>query len=261
MICRRRVASAVVPAGVALVLLAWAGHAQDPEPSPSAATSVTREVFVEESGCPPTRFDRARCAHSESLAQLHQQFVEGEERWLTNNVKEVVSVVGTSTALTIHLWALVVWGLAAPLRRFHRSRHTTLPSARPRAIAAAVIAVSVGFFWSVSAAVEARFALAAIYMIPLYLLHLPPWAVSSLGRLFAVSSVLIPPDELRFFYPRPLFIIAYLAAGATLYVLYLAFRSWRKQWWTSFGRVHYSVVAIALAWYPFHLLVYWRFIP
>lgn len=259
----------MVPAGVALVLLAWAGHAQDPEPSPTAATSVTREVFVEESGCPPTRFDRARCAHHESLMQMHQQFVEGEERWLTNNMKAVVSVVGTSTALTIHLWTLVVWGLAAPLRRFHRSPHTTLPSARPRAIAAAVIAVSVGFFWSVSAAVEARFALTPILMIPLYLLHLPLWAVSSLGRLVEVSSVLIvevssvliPPDELRFFYPRPLFIIAYLAAGATLYVLYLALRSWRKQWWTPFGRVHYSVVAIALAWYPFHLLVYWRFIP
>ena len=248
----------MVPAGVALVLLAWAGHAQDPEPSPTAATSVTREVFVEESACPPTRFDRARCAHSESLMQLHQQFLR-EERWLTNNVKAVVSVVATSTALTIHLWALVVWGLAAPLRRFHRSRHTTLPSARPRAIAAAVIAVSVGFFWSVSAAVEARSALAAILMILLYLLHLPLWDVS--GRLIEVSSVLIPPDELRFFYPRPLFIIAYLAAGATLYVLYLAFRSWRKQWWTSLGCVHYSVVAIALAWYPLHLLVYWRFIP
>ena len=254
----------MVPAGVALVLLAWAGHAQDPEPSPTVATSVTREVFVEESGCSPTRFDRARCAHYESLQQMRQQFfegVEGEERWLTNNVKAVVSVVGTSTALTIHLWALVVWGLAAPLRRFHRSPHTTLPSARPRAIAAAVIAVSVGFFWSVSAAVEAWFALAAIVMIPLYLLPLPPWAVSGLGRLLEVSSVLIPPDELRFFYPRPLFIVAYLAAGATLYVLYLAFRSWRKRWWTSFGRVHYSVVAIALAWYPLHLLVYWRFIP
>ena len=250
----------MVPAGVALVLLAWVGNAQDREPSPTAATSVTPEVFVEESACPPTRFDRARCAHSESMLQLHHQFFEGEERWLTNNVKAVVSVVGTSMALTIHLWALVVWGLAAPLRRFHRSPHTTLPSAWPRTIAAAVIAVSVGFFWSVSAALEARFALVAIYMIPLFL-PLPLGVTSSLAPLLEVSAVLIPPDELRFFYPRPLFIIAYLAAGATLYVLYLAFRSWRKQWWTSFGRVHYSVVAIALAWYPFHLLVYWRFIP
>ena len=39
-----------------------------------------------------------------------------------------------------------------------------------------------------------------------------------------------------------------------MYVLYLAIRSWRKRWWTGLGRVHYSSVAITLAWYPFHLV-------
>ena len=35
--------------------------------------------------------------------------------------------------------------------------------------------------------------------------------------------------------------------------MYRAFRSWRKKWWTGLGRVHYSIVAITLVWYPFHL--------
>ena len=90
-------------------------------------------------------------------------------------------------------------------------------------------------------------------------LPLPDW----FSRL--LFSALRAPDELRWFtdevagnfgyYPwvRPLFSIPYLTAAATVYVLYLAFRSWRKKWWTVFGRAHYSIVAITLAWYPFHL--------
>jgi hypothetical protein len=45
-----------------------------------------------------------------------------------------------------------------------------------------------------------------------------------------------------------------VTAAATLYVLYLALRSWRERWWNRFGRVHYSVVAVSLAWYPFLLV-------
>ena len=64
------------------------------------------------------------------------------------------------------------------------------------------------------------------------------------------------------FYPwvRWLFVIPYLTAAATLYVLYLALRSWRKKWWTVLGRVHYTAVAVTLAWYPFHM-VYVGLIP
>ena len=62
------------------------------------------------------------------------------------------------------------------------------------------------------------------------------------------------------YYPwtRPLFVIPYLTAAATGYVLYLAFQSWRERWrspwrekwWQWLGRVHYSIVAVSLAWYP-----------
>ena len=38
-----------------------------------------------------------------------------------------------------------------------------------------------------------------------------------------------------------------------------ALRSWRKKWWTVLGRVHYSIVAITLAWYPLQM-VYWGFL-
>ncbi len=51
----------------------------------------------------------------------------------------------------------------------------------------------------------------------------------------------------------PLFYIPYLTGAATVYVLYLAWRSWREKWWTGLGRLHYTIVAITLAWYPFHL--------
>ena len=60
---------------------------------------------------------------------------------------------------------------------------------------------------------------------------------------------------------RPLlFSIPYVTAAATVYVLYLALRSWRKKWWTTLGHGHYSVVAITLAWYPFQM-VYAGFVP
>ena len=59
---------------------------------------------------------------------------------------------------------------------------------------------------------------------------------------------------------RPLFVIPYLTAAAIAYALYLARRSWRDKWWNSLGRVHYSIVAITLLWYPIHL-VYLGFIP
>ncbi len=178
-------------------------------------------------------------------------------------VRSLVPWVGVTVALALHLSALIVWSLGAVLGRAGSRTELAAPRVgRPRAAAAAVIAISVGFSWSVGAAEAELFRLAMIYWIP----SLPHW-------LFRyVHFVFIAPDELRLmsdevvqnfgYYPwvRPLFVIPYLTAAATVYVLYLALRSWREKWWTRRSRVHYSIVAITLAWYPFHL-VYWGFIP
>ena len=145
------------------------------------------------------------------------------------------------------------------LRRFRHLPDTTPPSVRSRTTAAALIAVSVGFWWSVSAAEDVLFP-----VVFLWGAWLPHWVVEFFFVFTAPRELGLMSDEiLRNFgyYPwvRPLFVIPYLTAAATLYVLYLAFRSWRQKWWTRLGRVHYSIVAITLAWYPFHL-AFWGFI-
>ena len=179
-----------------------------------------------------------------------------------DGVRSLVPRVGVTVALSLHLSALIVWSLGAVLGRAGSRTELAAPRVgRPRAAAAAVIAISIGFSWSVGAAEDELFRLAMVYWLP----WLPQWLFKF------VDFVFIPPDELRLmseevvqnfgYYPwvRPLFVIPYLTAAATLYVLYLAFRSWREKWWTRLGRVHYSIVAITLAWYPFHL-AFWGFI-
>ena len=172
---------------------------------------------------------------------------------------------GALTVLAIHLSALFGWVLAAVLRRFRRLPDTKPPWIRSRTTAAALIAVSVCFWWSVSAGEDLLFPV----LFHLWYPGMPHWLfnllyVDLIFVLTAPSATGLTSDEvIRNFgyYPwvRPLFVIPYLTAAATLYVLYLAFRSWRERWWNWFGRVHYSVVAIALAWYPFHL-AFWGFI-
>ena len=177
-------------------------------------------------------------------------------------IGSLVPRIGVTVALALHLSALIVWSLGTVLGRIGPRTHVAAPPVgRPRTTAAAVIAISVGFSWSVGAAEDELFRLAMLYWF-----SLPRWLFEF------VDFVFIPPDELRLmsdavvqnfgYYPwvRPLFVIPYLTAAATVYVLYLAFRSWREKWWNRFGRVHYSVVAITLAWYPFHL-AFWGFIP
>ena len=179
-----------------------------------------------------------------------------------DGVRSLVPRVGVTVALSLHLSALIVWSLGAVLGRAGSRTELAAPRVgRPRAAAAAVIAISIGFSWSVGAAEDELFRLAMVYWLP----WLPQWLFKF------VDFVFIPPDELRLmseevvqnfgYYPwvRPLFVIPYLTAAATLYVLYLAFRSWREKWWTRRSRVHYSIVAITLAWYPFHL-AFWGFI-
>ncbi len=172
----------------------------------------------------------------------------------TQSVPRPAAVLGILFVMVLQLSALVVWPVSAMVRRFRPGPATSVP--RPgyaRMVAAAVIALSVGFWWSVRAAQEVLFMLLTM--------GLPAW----LGR--PLFYALRAPDEFRWLtdevargfgyysWVLPLFYIPYLTAAATVYVLYLAIRSWRKRWWTGLGRVHYSIVAITLAWYPFHLFV------
>ena len=176
-------------------------------------------------------------------------------------VRNLALGYGALAVLAVHLSALIGWLLGAALRRFRNLPDTTPPSVRSRTIAAALIGVSVGFWWSVNAGEDVL----SPVVFHLWFSWMPHWVVDAFFVFTAPSEARLTSDEvIRNFgyYPwvRPLFVIPYLTAAATLYVLYLAFRSWRQKWWTRLGRVHYSIVAITLAWYPFHL-AYWGFIP
>jgi len=58
---------------------------------------------------------------------------------------------------------------------------------------------------------------------------------------------------------RPFFIIPYLTAIAAAFVVYLAYRAWRERWWSWFGRLHYTLVALSLVSFTW-FLSYWEFI-
>ena len=58
---------------------------------------------------------------------------------------------------------------------------------------------------------------------------------------------------------RPWFIVPYVVWAATALVLYLTYRAWREGWWSVFGRVHYTLALLALAWW-LERLVRWDFI-
>ena len=159
--------------------------------------------------------------------------------------------VGVLLIVLLHVSALILWPVAAVIRRVGAGAE---PAARgaghPRLTSAAVIAVSAGFSWSVGTAAVVLYALWALAPS-----QSVPWAV--LSFLTAERSWLTDAVVRNFgYYPwtRPLFVIPYLTAAATVYVLFLALRSWREQWWTRLGRLHYSVVAVTLAWYPFLLV-------
>ncbi len=184
------------------------------------------------------------------------------ERRDSGGVKSLALGYGASAALAIHLSALIGWLLGAALRRFRRLSDTKPPWIRSRTTAAALIVLSVGFWWSVSAAEDVVFPVAFLFLGGNWL---PLWLVELFVVFTAPIRLRLMSDELvrNFgYYPwvGPLFVIPYVTAAATLYVLYLAFRSWHEKWWNGFGRVHYTIVAITLAWYPFHL-AYWGFIP
>ena len=227
---RRKLVSAALLAGAVLLLLAWVAQAQQ-EPqtrSHSAAVPMAGHGVDAE---PPRGNDPAEEFPNASSADPSPPCFPA--RWH-------------------RVSALIVWPVAAIVRRAgSRADAVASTTGHPRVTAAAVIALSVAFWWSVGAAAEVLTALLTF--------RLPHW----LSRL--LFSALVAPDELgwladevvRYFgyYPwvLPLFFIPYLTAAATLYALYLSFRSWRKKWWSGLGRVHYSIVAITLAWYPFQL--------
>ena len=167
-------------------------------------------------------------------------------------VPRTAPLLGVLFILVLHLSAFIVWPAGAVIHRIASRSDMRAPRlGYPRVIAAAIIALSAGFWWSVRAAEDV--------LIAFLSLRLPYWLS------WPLFSALRAPDELRWLtdevagnfgyysWVLPLFYIPYLTAAATVYVLYLAYRSWRKKWWTGLGRVHYSIVAITLAWYPFHL--------
>lgn len=206
--------------------------------------------------CPPAAGQQGsafRTIYLQPAARMPRAIVLFQEALIAD-----LLALGVLLILGFQVSALILWPGAAVIRRF---RPGTAMAARrigrPRLTAAAVIVVGMGFSLSVGATTEFLHAF---------------WELTSQPVPWLVLTVLNGPDDLQWltdevarnfgFHPwvRALFVIPYLTAAATLYVLYLALRSWRNKWWTVLGRVHYSIVAVTLAWYPFQL-VYAGFIP
>ena len=176
-------------------------------------------------------------------------------RWYDRTLLNELLSLAVLLILMLHVSALILWPVAAVIgRRGSGAEPAVRQVKHPRLTAAAVIAVSLGFAVSVGAAIEILFALSELGLPPWL-----PWPVFSV-----VERGWLTDEVVRNFgyfpWARPLFYIPYLTAAATGYVLYLALRSWLKKWWTVLGRVHYSIVAITLAWYPLQM-VYLGFIP
>ena len=273
MSCRRRLASATALAGGALVLLAWVAQAQQ-EPqtrSHSAVVPMTGHGVDAEpprGNDPAEAFPNASIADSSPLcfpARWHRilwrpDTTDTADPIGTRIVPRTALVLGVLLILVLHLSALIVWPVAAVIRRAGSRSDVAAPRVGyPRLTAGAVITLSVGFWWWVRASHD--------IILALLTLRLPPMVSRML------FSDLHPPGQLEWlaagqlrwladevvrncgYHPLvlPLFYIPYGTAAATAYVLYLALRSWREKWWTRLGRVHYSIVAITLVWYPFHL--------
>ncbi len=95
------------------------------------------------------------------------------------------------------------------------------------------------------------------------------------ARVIAAAALLIIAGFILWAYPgddadivrnfgydtsmRQWFVIPYLIAPIAILVLYLAYRAWRERWWSLLGRVHYTVVALAIVWSLAFLRV-WAFI-
>ena len=175
--------------------------------------------------------------------------------WHDGPLRRVLLALGVLLIQVLQLSALILWPLAAVIRRVGTGAGPAArASGHPRLTAAAVIVVSAGFSFAAGAGWDVLLAFSTL--VPSQGL---PWPVSS---VLAGERTFMTDWVVRNFgyYPwvRLLFVIPYLTAAATVYVLYLAFQSWRERWrspwrekwWQWLDRVHFSTVAVSLAWYP-----------
>lgn len=175
--------------------------------------------------------------------------------WHDGPLRKVLLALGVLLIQVLQLSALILWPLAAVIRQVGTGAGPAArASGHPRLTAAAVIVVSAGFSFAAGAGWDVLLSFSTL--APSQEL---PWPVSS---VLAGERTWMTGEVVRNFgyYPwvRLLFVLPYLTAAATVYVLYLAFQSWRERWrspwrekwWQWLDRVHYTIVAVSLAWYP-----------
>ena len=247
---RRKLLSAAVLAVAALLLLAWVAQAQQEPPRGNDPPGAFQDA---------SSTDLSLCFKARHQTLLRTGAADPADPTVIHLVPRMALVLGVLLILVLHLSALIVWPVAAVVRRAGSRSRVATPRGFPRLTAGAVITLSVGFWWWVRASLDVIFPLLMVQLPDvvsrLVFLELHPtgqmdWVGPGQLRWLAdevVRNCVYPPWLL------PLFYIPYLTAAATVYVLYLAWRSWREKWWTGLGRAHYSIVAITLAWYPFHL--------
>ncbi len=139
----------------------------------------------------------------------------------------VVTVWPLSVLIVWPLSVLIVWPIVLVVSRRRRVPGSTNRLAGPAlVIAAAALLIVAGFI---------------------------AWALSVRGTDDIVRNFGYHPSI------RPWFVVPYLIAPIAVLVLYLAHLAWSERWWSLLGRVHYTLMALALVWSLLFLRI-WGFI-
>ena len=137
------------------VSLTWVAQAQQEPPRGNDPPGVFQDASSTDlSPCFPARW--------------HQVLLRPDTRGaidptVVHLVPRTAPVLGVLLILALHLSALIVWPVAAVVRRGSRSR-AAAPRGFPRLTAGAVIALSVGFWWWVRASIDVVIALLMVQL-------------------------------------------------------------------------------------------------
>ena len=206
-----------VLAGAALLLLAWVAQAQQEPPRGNDPPGAFRDASSTDlSPCFPARWHQVL---------LRPDTTGTADPTVVHLVPRMALVLGVLLILAFHLSALIVWPVAAVVRRAGSRSRAAAPKGFPRLTAGAVIALSVGFWWWVRASLDVIFALLMVRLpdvvsrlvfLDLHATGQMDWVGPGRLRWLAdevVRNCVYPPWLL------PLFYVPYLTAAATVYVL------------------------------------------
>ena len=250
---RRKVSSTAVLAGAALLLFAWAAQAQQEPPRGNDPPGAFQDASSTDLSplCFPAKWPQVL---------FRAEATDPADPTVIHLVPRMAVVLGVLLILVLHLSALIVWPIGAMVRRAGSRPHGSGPRGFPRLTAGAVIALSVGFWWWVRASLDV--------VLPLLMIELPD-VVSRLVflELHAAGQMdWVGPGQLRWLAEDVVSGTASTPRGSCRCSTSRTSPpprrctscTWRsahgaRSGGRGSGALHYSIVAITLAWYPFHL--------